>query len=266
MTHEESQISNRAWGAIARVTLLGTAMCFAVSFALNYLLLFSDTLTPFARSMIIAAVLAIVIGAPLSFMLGYNFQEARRYRREITRSATHDRTTEFFTGTAFSSLVDRRVSSATTDGPRSGAFLVVNTGNIRFINARYGLEWGEEALRFIASIIRSSVRSEDIVGRLGASEFGIFLAGATEENARAIGERIRAGVARVYFAPEQFEEGEQSIINVSVGGVIFEDELEFETLYRAAERQLTSAEESGDIEISHVARASTPGEEGRTAH
>jgi diguanylate cyclase len=263
VAHQQSEIRNRAWAAIARVTLIGTAASFAVSFALNYLLLFSDTLTPFAQSMITAIVLPIVIGAPLSFLLGYSLQEVRRYGRELTRAATHDHATEFLTGTAFSSIVDRRAASALTTEPRSGAFLVVDGENLRSINARYGLEWGEQALRLIASIIRSSVRSDDIVGRLGASEFGIFLPGATEKNAREVGERILAGVARVYLTPAQ---GEQSMLTASIAGVIFEDDLEFERMYRAAEQRLASAEESGTLEILHVTRESPAGEEGRTAH
>ena len=262
MAYQQSEIRNRAWAAVTRVTLIGTAVSFAVSFALNYLLLFSDSLTPFAQSMITAITLPIVVGAPLSFLLGYNLQEVRRYRRELTRNATHDRATEFLTGTAFSSIIDRRAVSAPAEGSRSGAFLVVDAGNLRSINARYGLEWGEEALRLIAATIRSSVRSDDIVGRLGASEFGIFLPGATEKNAREVGERIWAGIARVYLTPAQ---GDKSMLTASVAGVIFEDELEFERMYRAAEQRLASAEESGTVEILHVAKEPSA-DESRTAH
>ena len=249
------------------MTLLGTCTSFAFSFLLNYLLLFSDSLTPFARSVITAIALPIVIGAPLSFLLAYSLRAVRRYRRELTRSASYDQVTDFFNGAAFTSVVDRRASSRQEEGARRGAFLLINAQGLRSINMRYGHEWGEEALRLVASTIRSSVRSDDIVGRLGLGEFGIFLPGATEENARAVGERIRAGVARVYLQPTRFgSAGETGLLNVSVGGVIFEHELEFDGLYRVAGQQLSYAEASGGIEILPVASNPPPTPDAPAAH
>ena len=255
MTDDTPESRGGAWREIATTTLLWTGAGLAFSLIFNYLLLLSETLTPFERSLTTAAVVPIVIGAPLSFLLGYSFREIRRYRRELARSATYDQVTEFFNGTVFSEVVERRVSSSSTDRPRQGAFLVVNADNLRSINMRYGFNWGEQALLLVAATIRLSVRSEDVVGRLGASEFGLFLPAATEENARDVGERIRAGVAQVYFAPRNFTAaGEKDLLSVSVGGVMFEDEFEFEAMYRTAEQQLSNAESSGRVEISRITR------------
>jgi len=253
----EPTIGTRAWGGIAFITLLGTAASVAVSLALNYLLPFGEA--PFGRSMVAATLLAIAIGAPLSFLFAYYLLEARRYRRELTRSASRDQLTEFFNGSAFSSLVDRRVSSISTAGPRRGALLLVGAENIRSINMHYGLSWGEQALLLVASTIRSSVRSDDIVGRLGPNQFGIFLPGANEENAKEVGQRIRTGVAAVYFAPVRFAPaGGTDLLSVSVGGVIFENEFGFEGMYRAAEQELSNAETSGDIRIMRIAKDLSP--------
>jgi diguanylate cyclase len=249
----EAEVRSRFWKG-ARIVLLGTGASFALSFILNYLLFFSEALTPFARSMITAIVVPIAIGAPLSVILAYNMQEVDRYRRELIRFAAYDQMTNVFKQTAFSSVVDRRSPSGSRDGPRQGAFLVVSAENLRTINLRYGLDWGEEALRLVASTIRSSVRSEDIVGRLGPSEFGIFLPGTTEDNAREIGQRIRDGVTHAYLMPTHSgAAGGKDMLSVSVGGVIVENELGFDAMYRAAEQQLSNAESSGSIEISHMA-------------
>nr|WP_246252227.1 GGDEF domain-containing protein [Mesorhizobium camelthorni] len=209
-----------------------------------------------------ASVVAVVIGAPLSFLLALRQQEIKRIRCELTRSATYDTTTAFYKWTVFSSVVDRRAVSESTEGPRRGAFLAINASNLRAINMRYGLRWGEEALRLVASVIRSSVRTEDVVGRLGASEFGIFLPGATEKNAREVGERIRAGVAANYFTPA----GAKGILSVSVGGVFFEDELGFEGMFRAAEYQLWNAEISGSMMISQASNDFLTRRDDPTAH
>jgi diguanylate cyclase (GGDEF)-like protein len=247
---------------LAWVTVLGTVACVIASLILNYLLFFNETLIPFSQMVISAGVIAVVIGAPLSFLLALRQQEIKRIRRELTRAATHDTTTAFYNGTAFSSVVDRRAVSESTEGPRRGAFLAINASNLRAINIRYGLEWGEEALRLVASVIRTSVRADDIVGRLGPSEFGIFLPGATEQNAREVGERIRAGVAANYFAPA----GAKDVLSVSVGGVFFEDELGFEDMFRAAEYQLWNAEISGSMMISQASDDFLTRRDGPTAH
>ncbi|WP_343044665.1 GGDEF domain-containing protein [Allomesorhizobium camelthorni] len=247
---------------LAWVTVLGTVACVIASLILNYLLFFDKTLIPFGQMVISASVVAVVIGAPLSFLLALRQQEIKRIRCELTRSATYDTTTAFYKWTVFSSVVDRRAVSESTEGPRRGAFLAINASNLRAINMRYGLRWGEEALRLVASVIRSSVRTEDVVGRLGASEFGIFLPGATEKNAREVGERIRAGVAANYFTPA----GAKGILSVSVGGVFFEDELGFEGMFRAAEYQLWNAEISGSMMISQASNDFLTRRDDPTAH
>lgn len=243
---QNSSIRGQAWKHLGSVMLVATAASLAVSFLLNYLLLFSEALTPFDRSLITAIAVPLIVALPLSFLLARSWWEVRQYRRELTRSASYDRDTEFFNGAAFASVMDRRAPAA---GERKGAFLVVNADAVKSISRQYGPSWGEEALRVVAATIRSSVRSSDIVGRLGDSEFGIYLPGATEENARDVGERIRAGVANVYFAPSDAAHGkeQQPLLNVGVAGVIFEDALKFDRIYSAAEQSLAGAEESVEI-------------------
>jgi diguanylate cyclase (GGDEF)-like protein len=253
LTYQSPESRGRTWMEMTWTTLSGTGLALAFSFLLNYLLLFSESLTPSARSLIMAVALPIVIGAPLSFLLAYNLRRARLYRRRLTHMASHDEVTAVLKGRAFASLVDRRVSPRHGRPPPSGALLIVNVDNLNAINLSHGLEWGEEALRLIAATIRSSVRDDDIVGRLGPTEFGIFLAGATEENAREVGERIRADVAQVYFAPGRPAGADAAdMLDVSVGGVMFRQELAFDAIYRAAEQRLSRAHGAGGMVIEHI--------------
>ena len=86
-------------------------------------------------------------------------------------------------------------------------------------------------------MIRASVRSGDLVGRLGGEEFGVFLPGARKENAEDIAERVRKVIADTLFEPG----GKRCLLTVSVGGVVFEDQLIFDELFEAAEQELVSA-------------------------
>jgi diguanylate cyclase (GGDEF)-like protein len=267
MTRDKLEVGHRFRVEAAQIVLLGTGGGVALSILLNYLLFFSEALTPFERGLVTAIVVPIAVGAPLSLVLAYYMREVGRYRRALTHFAAYDPTTAVFKRNAFSSVVDRRIPRGSREGERQGAFLVVNAENLRSINLRYGLDWGEEALRFTASTIRSSVRAEDIVGQLGPSEFGIFLPGATEDNAREVGQRIRDGVADAFVMPAHSSSAsETDLLSVSVGGVIFENELGFDRMYHAAEQQLSNAERSGVIEIVRIADNSSTTQTGQTAH
>ncbi|MET3593163.1 MULTISPECIES: GGDEF domain-containing protein [Mesorhizobium] len=246
MSTETETAPAKAWKHVFWLSLLGTAGCVALSLGLNYLLLLSDALTPFGRSVITATLVPIVIGLPLFALLGWREVEIRRCRQELTRSGTYDRLTGCLNGAVFTSMVDRR--AARPAGPRSGAFLVIHPEHLASINLRFGLGWGDEALRLIASAIRSSVRKDDLIGRIGNSMFGVFLPGATKQEAKEIGERVRETVGQIYFAPK----GDKDVLAIRVGGVVFEHELAFEDMFRSAEELLLEAQDEADLALSHI--------------
>jgi len=248
VTKAMANTSAQAWKGVAWLTFLGTAGILGVSLVLNYLLLFAEGLTPFGRSMITAVLLPVVVGVPVFLFIGLKQIESRRYRQELNKSATFDSLTGCLNGAVFTSMVERRTTRPSAPGPRSGAFLVIHPEHIRSINLRFGLGWGDEALRLIAATIQSSVRKEDLVGRIGTSMFGVFLPGATEDDAKEIGERIRTRVAQVYFAPK----GTEDALAISVGGVVFENELQFEDMFRSAESQLSGVEHETGFQLSHL--------------
>jgi len=246
-------LSGASLSSTLKLAAAGTVAFLALSVSLNYLMALVGGLTPFQHSLVTAAVLPVLIGVPLLVSIGILKEEVATFRRQLTRAATYDPATDVYRGTVFSSVVDRRVSSGPLDGPRRGAFLVVDMSNLREINARFGLDWGEEALRIVASTIRGAVRSDDLVGRLAEGEFGIFLPGASAENARHVGERIRQEVGRVYFAPGSTGlDGKTSLIDVNVAGVVFEQQLGFEEMFRSAQKQLSSAAPGNRIELTRI--------------
>jgi len=236
----------QAWRQVIWRAFLGTAACVCLSLGLNYLLFFSDVLTPFGRSIVTATLVPLIIGLPLFLLLGRMQIEIRRYRQELTRSGTYDKLTGCLNGVVFTSMVDRR--AARPAGPRSGAFLVIHPEHLASINLRFGLGWGDEALRLTASAIRSSVRTDDLIGRIGNSMFGVFLPGATKQDAKEVGERIRRAIGQIYFAPK----GEKDVLAIRAGGVVFEHELAFEDMFRSAESLLSSVEHQPEFQLSHL--------------
>jgi diguanylate cyclase (GGDEF)-like protein len=74
--------------------------------------------------------------------------------------------------------------------------VLLDVDNFKYINETFGHGAGDELLRMIGELIASRARDTDIVARLGGDEFAIQLLGASEEDARAVGDhlltRIRA--------------------------------------------------------------------------
>lgn len=68
------------------------------------------------------------------------------------------------------------------------------------INARYGFESGDEALRETAQLLGSAVRGSDLVGRVGADEFAVLLFGSDGAEAKNV-------VAHLHDATREHNEG-----------------------------------------------------------
>lgn len=246
MANEDHAGRQRAdWRLIARLVLTGIAVCIGVSAIFNYLLSFGS-FTSSQRTVINAFAIPIAIGAPVFTLLSLKIEELRRLRKELAHAASHDRATDFYYADVFSSLVDRRVRAPMGQPRPQGALLMIDAGQLKSTAKQYGFEWANEALRLIAGTIRSSVRKEDLVGRLGETEFGVFLHHASEEDALDVGQRIRDEIAKVYLGPQ----GKEIELAVQVGGISFENSTTVTELLRIADAQLDAAKrQSSGVEI-----------------
>jgi GGDEF domain-containing protein len=77
--------------------------------------------------------------------------------------------------------------------------------------------------------------------------FGVFLPGASEEDAKEIGKRVRETVGQIYFAPK----GDKDVLAIRVGGVVFEHELAFEDMFRSAEEGMSQLPDEDGLQLSH---------------
>lgn len=93
------------------------------------------------------------------------------------------------------------------------AFLMIDIDYFKKVNDTYGHLKGNEVIKGVANIMKSTIREGDIAGRYGGEEFGIILSNISLEKVIAVSERIRRRIALHPFSLE----GQAVNITVSIG-------------------------------------------------
>jgi diguanylate cyclase (GGDEF)-like protein len=79
--------------------------------------------------------------------------------------------------------------------PRPTAVLLVDLDHFKSVNDRFGHAVGDRVLEIFSETARKSVRSSDLLGRLGGEEFAAVLYDTSRDKAVAVAERIRESFA-----------------------------------------------------------------------
>ncbi|KAA1177271.1 diguanylate cyclase [Rhizobium tropici] len=202
---------------------------------------------PFLVGFVGAALASAFVAFPLFFALQLNNGVVRKMQENVTQAARYDSVTKTLNGTAFAAAVEdfiERRKHAETDA--GGIVIAVIIDTLDDIGRRYGLQWADTVMQSLASIIQSSVRRGDLVARLATNELGIFLPGATIENACDIGTRIRAGVAAATFSAD----GAPLSVAIRLGGISFDGPADFNQLRQLADQMaFERGDEEDDIPI-----------------
>lgn len=121
-------------------------------------------------------------------LINHSFEkvESQLYFDELTK--VYNRTT------GINRLIEEMARAKRTGKPLSVAILDID--NFKQINDKYGHLVGDRVLNFVATQIKNSLRSFDIVARYGGEEFLIILLEIDEINALKVLERVREHIAK----------------------------------------------------------------------
>jgi diguanylate cyclase (GGDEF)-like protein len=75
------------------------------------------------------------------------------------------------------------------------AVLLIDIDHFKQVNDKHGHLVGDEALRAVATILRSAIRTKDVIGRFGGEEFVIALPDTDLPDATITADRLRSAVA-----------------------------------------------------------------------
>ena len=218
----------------------------SVGFSLLLNLLIPDR--PFLVGFVGAALISAFVAFPLLFSLQLNNSAIRKMQENVAQAARYDSVTKTLNGTAFAAAVehfiDRRKHAATDAG---GIVIAVIVDTLDDIGRRYGPQWADTVMQSLALIVQSSVRRDDLVARLATNELGIFLPGATIEDARDIGTRVRTRLSEATFSAD----GAPLSVAIRLGGISFDGPADFNQLRQLADQMaFERGDEDGDIPIS----------------
>lgn len=113
---------------------------------------------------------------------------------------------------------------------RQGLFCLFDVDKFKHVNDKYGHIVGDKVLIEIAQTLEKVKREHDIVMRLGGDEFAAYFVDiSSEETAAELINRFFEEIAKIHIEP--ITEG----ISVSLGAVLYEDGLTFDSIYKLAD-------------------------------
>ena len=140
-------------------------------------------------------------------------RRARKYAEATIRHmAYHDVLTGLVNRAEFEKRLQQAVNQNLIDKTTHSIFYI-DLDQFKIVNDTCGHIAGDELLKQIATVLRSSVREHDIVARLGGDEFGVLLENCPQNHALAIGEKIMKEITDYRFSWS----GKTFTIGVSIG-------------------------------------------------
>jgi len=168
--------------------------------------------------------------------------ELKKAMQELQEQAITDPLTGLHNTRYLRELLPREMLRAKRkDSPL--AAIMIDVDHFKRVNDSLGHEAGDEVLRQLGALFKTSIRGSDIACRYGGEEFAIILADATSEGARRRAEDIRAAVGRL-----ELHHGGKPIggLTVSLGVALFPYHADqATTLLRKADEALYQAKSAG---------------------
>ena len=188
-------------------------------------------------------ILAYALGGllPVLSTIGFLLMCTEFSQQELAKAARLDYLTGICNRRAIEDLAGRSIAAARRHGMPL-AMMIIDVDHFKRINDEFGHEGGDNALIETVRRIRESLRSEDLVGRLGGEEFVAVMPSTDGQSALAAAERMRSA-----FAEEPMRIGGGDItITVSVGVAVLDaQDQQYSHLLRRADRAMYAAKSAG---------------------
>lgn len=204
----------------------------------------------------INGLVAVVLAWAVSVVLWRNFTrlqlsqqqlavvnaELQVRQKELQRLTRLDGLTGLYNRNTFVELTRLELARAQRQGSAT-SILLLDLDLFKHVNDTWGHPAGDAVLKNVSAVVNNSVRSTDLVGRLGGEEFIILLPNTPIDAARWLAEKVRASVER---SPTAWNNGQiHSTVSIGVASTTAVENRDFDHLYSSADQALYSAKEKG---------------------
>jgi len=157
----------------------------------------------------VPAIACPVVGIRMLLLL----RDLNAAKNELARIADTDQLSGLLNRRGFEKAAARAFASAERSG-QSVAMMMCDIDHFKSINDTHGHDFGDQALKHVANVIRDSMAKYEIIAcRFGGEEFALLLPGATTGFAKIAAEELRIACA---LQPVEWE-GKSTRVTMSVG-------------------------------------------------
>ncbi len=125
--------------------------------------------------------------------------QLRGMEREMVYLSRHDPLTGLINRREFEKRLQLCLEAAREEESQHALFYL-DLDEFKVINDTCGHLAGDEMLKQVATLLRSRLRTADVLARLGGDEFGVLLEDTPLERARQLGEELRQEIRQFRFA------------------------------------------------------------------
>jgi two-component system, cell cycle response regulator len=150
------------------------------------------------------------------FLSGSNIENA--YHEEIYRLTTVDGLTQVYNKRYFMENLDREISRSKRYG-RDLSLVLYDIDHFKNINDTYGNLAGDYILKSMSTLVKSNIRREDFLARVGGEEFAAILPEIDHAKALLMAEKVRKLIEAYEFSFEP----SKIRISVSIGVATLDD-------------------------------------------
>jgi diguanylate cyclase (GGDEF)-like protein len=174
-----------------------------------------------------------------SHLMAIAIQQERR-ANQLFQLATQDALTGLLNRRHFMTLAEQACSN-TQLLPKPLSMLMFDLDHFKQVNDRYGHAAGDDALRAFATTLQDSLRSQDLICRMGGEEFAALLMDTAQEDAMTAAQRICKLVAHTPV----LSQGQSIPLTVSIGLATRSEGQTLGDMMRQADKALYQAKHTG---------------------
>ncbi len=186
----------------------------------------------------IFVVVSLLIMALAFLLLWFNLELMHRFKNDMSRQNKAEGCIDELTGVWNRKYIDKYLARYIKKNG-SGFLYMCDMDNFKKINDTLGHDAGDQVLKDFASVLKSALREEDRICRLGGDEFMLYVPSIDEATAKIVYERIRDMLAK------KLAGSARSIVTISCGATPINDARNFTEDYKRADQALYYVKEAG---------------------